>query len=150
MAKMRVLSVEELLARKELVANGQNPDSATEVLALRNKLATAEQALAEKDKKPTTAAEIRKTLDSLLEYYQVEPAEELLKIVMEKRDDGRFVMSTAERVEIWQGFMRYRNPQLKAVEMTGKVDHVLNITVMDYSTKVVVDQRTQIINREGE
>ena len=139
------MSVEEILARKRLKESGQNPDSATEVLSLRNKLKAAEEALAEKNKKPTTPAEARKSLEQLLEHYEVSPAEELIKIACEKREDGQHLLPVMDRVAIWQGMMRYTNAQLKAVEHSGKIDTSINVTVMDYSTKVVVDQRTLII-----
>jgi hypothetical protein len=140
------MSVEEILARKQLKDSGQNPDSATEVLALRNRVKTAEEALAARDKKPTTPGEARKSLELLLDHYEVSPAEELIKIAMEKRPNGEFLLPVMDRAAIWQGMMRYTTPQLKAVEHSGKIDTNINVTVMDYSTKVVIDQRTQVIN----
>lgn len=145
MPKNRVMSVEEILARKELREKGQNPDSATEVLALRNRVKDAEEALAKKNEKPSTPAEARRSLEQLLDFYEVSPAEELIKIAMEKKGDGSFFLSIMDRAAIWQGMMRYTTPQLKAVEHSGKIDTNINVTVMDYSTKVVIDKRTQII-----
>ena len=139
------MSVEEILARKELRAKGQNPDSATEVLALRNRVKEAEQALAEKTEKPSTPTEARHSLEKLLEYYEVSPAEELIKIAMEKREDGSFFLPIMDRAAIWQGMMRYTTPQLKAVEHSGKIDTNIHVTVMDYSTKVIINKTTQVL-----
>jgi len=151
MAKSRVMSVAEIQAREKLKEMGQNPDSAQEVLALRARVVELEQQLSvlqvRRSEVGPSNPQMRKSLDLLLEHYNVEPAEECIRAALEKTPDGSYVLSMADRVEIWQGLMRYRNPQLKAVEHSGKIDTQLNITVMDYSTKVVIDQRKVTINR---
>lgn len=152
MARQKVLSVAELLAREAMQQRGENPDSPVVVQDLRNRVAELEGKLAAAETRLSTnrasPSEVRRTLDSLLEHYAVEPAEELIKAAMERGSDGRFTLSPMDRVEIWQGLMRYRMPQLKAVEHSGKIDTQLNITVKNYHTNVVMDQRTVVIKKE--
>lgn len=149
MARKRpvVLSPEELIAIRERKAAGQAPVSPVQVLALTNQVARLEADLQAANLKLETRnslpAEIRKSLDRLLETYDVEPAEELIRLAVERKPGtepgtvGDFVLDRMSRERIWTTLLQYRMPKLKSVENTGTVKHELNIKV------VMLDEREE-------
>lgn len=83
-----------------------------------------------------TVQDRRQILDEILQKYGAEPAEELLKMAMATRTNqhGEEVpmLSTKERVDIWKELLSYRMPKLKAVQLEGKIDTNINITIVRY------------------
>jgi hypothetical protein len=83
-----------------------------------------------------SVADRRKIFDDLLEKHGVEPAEELLRMATATRvnQEGQEipVLDTATRIDIWKELLSYRMPKLKAVQLEGKVDTNINITIVRY------------------
>ena len=80
--------------------------------------------------------ELREALDLLFQKYGMSPAEELVKIVMERRalpDGGSvFAISAELRAKILGDLMQYCVPKLRSVEVQGTVEHSHNITIVRY------------------
>lgn len=142
MARKRphILSADELAAIRERKAAGQAPVSPIQEVQLRNRIEDLEVALEEANAKlqnrATLPAELRKSLDALLEAYDVEPAEELIKLALKRKPgiepgtEGEFVLSNTERKFIWETLLQYRMPKLKSVENSGTVKHEHTIKVV--------------------
>ena len=85
-----------------------------------------------------TNSDRRNILDAVLKKYEMEPAEELVKMLKDPADP-HFITDTDTRVRVLQDLMQYRMPRLKAVEVTEKHEMELNITILrigeDGSTK---------------
>lgn len=132
-----ILSAEELRLRRLKKEQGIPVVTESEVLTLRNKvvalenqLAKRQESLAERGPCPAT---LRAKLDTLLEHYNVEPAEQVIKILMEKDDSGQFVLGPKDRAELWMDLNQYRMAKLKAVELSGKVDQSITYNVIMFS-----------------
>ena len=140
MAKQRIiLSPEELAARRARKEAGLPPTNERDTLVLKTKVAELQeklerQELAAATKGPTTQS-LRKDLDKLFSHYDIEPAEELIKIATEKNENGSFKLTSIERAQIWENLMQYRMPKLRATEKSGKVEHNLTIKVVTFSVK---------------
>lgn len=144
------MTVAEIRARNAMKAEGKNPDSPAEVLALRTQVSQltnqVESLTSKKLDAKLSPVEMRKSLDSLLEFYQIEPAEELIKAATEKTVDGRFALPVGDRMEIWSTLLQYRMPKLKATEISGKVDQNITIKVLHFGTKQVIKEKVIDIN----
>lgn len=94
-----------------------------------------------------TVQERRQKLDDLLAKHGVEPAEELLKMAMQTRRDANGneipVLSARERKDIWTELMSYRMPKLKSVQLEGKLDTNINITIIRYGEDGKVQAETK-------
>lgn len=143
--KTIVMSVEELKARSAIKAAGGNPDNAVETIRLRARVAELEAEAAQfkniRAARGLTNMEVRRSLDLLLQHYDVEPAEEIIKLAIEKDEAGNFITSRDKRIEIWEGLMQYRNQKLKATEHSGHVDQNINVTVLDFSSRTVIQKQ---------
>lgn len=80
---------------------------------------------------------IRLALAEMFERYGIDPAEELIKIATETVNGPGgtpvLVCDKQERISIWRDLLQYRYPKLKAMEVAGKVDHNLNVTILRFS-----------------
>lgn len=84
---------------------------------------------------------LRDTLARMLKKYGVEPAEELVKMAVARDASGEFVLTTDQRIRVWEGLMAYQMPKLKAIEMSGTIDHELTVVVRRFDVDTVVDRR---------
>lgn len=88
------------------------------------------------DRGKRSPEELRAALNQLLDTYDMEPAEELIKMVMAQRraEDGEMVwaLDPALRSKILLELVQYRMPKLKSVEHSGTVDHKHEITIIRY------------------
>lgn len=124
-------SVEEIQAKLEgrpgVATHAQVNDQELEALEAQVKVL---EKITEK-KKRRTASELRAAMDILMEKYDFSPAEELIKLALEKREggdfDGMYELDASGqrslRVSILQELMGYVQPKLKSVEVTGEVKH---------------------------
>jgi hypothetical protein len=135
MAKNRTVvpSVEDIRARMQAQAAGQVPDS-IEVIALKKQVELLQgQVAVMSDAKKLNPAELRLGLDNILKKYGVEPAEEVVKLLM-PNENGEYQLTPKERTAYWLELMQYRMPKLRAMEHSGKVDQELTLVVMKFST----------------
>ena len=99
-------------------------------LAAQNeRLAAQNRAIAQRG--VITAADRRQIFDNLLEKYGVEPAEELLKMLADPADP-HYVNDIEMRAKLWQDLMQYRMPKLKSIEVSGQVEHKVNVVIVRY------------------
>ena len=70
--------------------------------------------------KQTLAAVGGSSLSEILERHDIEPIEELITMYHERDEEGKFVMSPAERRSLMKELLKYKHPQLKAVEHKGR------------------------------
>lgn len=103
------------------------PEKCDKLTHLENRV----QALCRRREKKSTA-EIQEALDLIMQKHDMEPAEELVKMVMEKQDDGQWVLTNDQRIKILTDLTQYRMPKLKSVEVAGNVNHKHEIIIVRY------------------
>lgn len=140
-AKHRVLTAAEIQQREEYLAAGRVWPPVEEHVALARHNEQLQERLAVlESRKKLSPADRHRTLDQICEKYGVEPAEELIKMVMERNDDGTWRLSNDQRIKILSELQQYRMPKLKSIEVQGTVDHTLTVVVKkfgDIEEKVV-------------
>jgi len=90
-----------------------------------------------------TTAEIQEGLDLIMQKYGMEPAEELVKMVMEKDSVGAWVLTNDQRIKILSDLVQYRMPKLKSVEVAGNVNHKHEIIIVRYGEDGVVRRESR-------
>ena len=100
-----------------------------------NVVKAAEDSIVALHRKMTDAenAQTRSVMDSLVERHGVEPADELMRMVMERNDQGRFVLSEALRVKILLELHSYRAPKMRATENHHVHDHNVLVVQKNFS-----------------
>jgi hypothetical protein len=134
---------EEIAYRLKLADAGKIlPPVQSEVDKLADQVAGLERQV----KKKRTAAELRQALDLLMEKYDFSPAEQLIQLVMEKKDpddpESEFRMEERLRVHILETLLEYTMPKLKSVEMSGTVEHNHSVVVVRYGEDGKVGRET--------
>jgi hypothetical protein len=138
--RTRIYSTEELIARREALAAGRPwPPIAAEHLETRAVVAELEAKLDHHAnlRRKLNPAELRKSLEAILEAHGVEPAEELIKMATERNEQGQLILPPGERLRIWSELLQYRMPKLKSTEMSGQIDHTITVVVRKFGSNVV-------------
>lgn len=78
------------------------------------------------------ASDLRAKLDGLIARYGMEPAEELIRMCAERLANGQYALTPQMRSKILMCLQEYRMPKLKAVEVSGAVEHQHNIVIVRY------------------
>jgi hypothetical protein len=143
MAQQRVPSPEEI---RLLILRRENGGQEIAV----DRLEALEKKVAQRGRK--SPAELRDALELLMQKFDMQPAEELVKMAMETREleDGSKVWALAPelRARILSDLMQYQMPKLKAVEVSGTVDHNHTIMIVRYGEDGAV--RREPINVKAE
>jgi len=81
------------------------------------------------EKKIHSPDELRLHLQDMQRKHGCDPLEEMVRIVMEKRPDGKYVLGSEARVRVLEMLNSYSLPKLRSMEITGKMDvsHTINI-----------------------
>lgn len=90
--------------------------------------------------------EIREHLANLFSKFDYDPAEELLIAATKKKDDGsgEYALPLDERIEIARDFMKYRYPQLRAVDLTADVKGEIKFYVQSFGPAVTQDEEEEV------
>lgn len=83
-----------------------------------------------------TTADLRIQFEKFLEKEGIEPAQELVRMVMAQDEQGRFALSPDQRIKILLELNQYRMPKLKATENTGTVQHDHRVVIVKYGEKL--------------
>lgn len=107
-----------------------------------------EKSLKELTKPPKVRSpqEMREGLQIIMDNYGMSPEEELVRMVMQKTCDDQFVLAPELRTRILEGLMQYRMPKLRAMEITGTVDHSHTITIVRYGDDGVPQREKTIVS----
>lgn len=124
----------KMAGRKETRATLSTENMALTVASreLENKVNELKNKVSDLKSKPTA---LRRGLDEIFQEYGVEPAEELVRLAVEKMESGIHVLDTDQRIQIWRDLLQYRMPKLRAVETKGTVDHKISITIKRFGDK---------------
>lgn len=138
---MTIYSPEQIARRmREIESTGlipQNPPVIVQQVIDERRMNDLEKKLAEVKRTITTRGrksptELRAALGDLFEAYDFSPAEELVRMVMEKREDGKFTMGDSLRVKVLSELQSYVMPKLSATKVEGRVDHQHTVMIVRY------------------
>jgi type I site-specific restriction-modification system R (restriction) subunit len=134
----KVLTVEQLIARKKMRESGVPDDVINKQLQLSSKVKSLEKALQTKGD-DADIEELKKEVDqnisAILAKHGVTPVDELIKIATEKDDKGQFTASRDQRIRIWQDMLQYTNSKLRSVEMHGMIKGDFRIQLVNYGAE---------------
>jgi hypothetical protein len=99
----------------------------------------------ENQSRKITPKQLKRTLDDVLDKYGVEPAEELVKLAVERISaTGAFILDVDQRIQIWRDLLQYRMPKLRAVETHGTLDHTITVEIKRFGDTDDVGQVIEI------
>lgn len=96
-------------------------------------------------KKRRSAKELQEAMHLLMEKYDFSPAEELVKLAIEMRDEP---VNLEIRVGILKELLAYTSPKLKSVEVHGEVEHKHEIIITRWGPDGSIVKETPKL-REG-
>lgn len=88
---------------------------------------------------------LKTLLDELFKRHGVEPAEELVRMATERDALGNFILTIDQRIKIWSDLLSYRMPRLKAMEVSGQLDHSLTVIVRKFGEGDMLIERARPI-----
>lgn len=97
-----------------------------------------------------TPAKLREGLDEILKRFGVEPVEEVIKILTDRDEAGRYHLTAKDRAHLWMELMQYRMPKLRSMEHSGTVDANLTLVVMKFSTNEVIERKAIPLDTDSE
>lgn len=140
-SRMRQIQAENMIvqAPPPIVVNRiENEEMKNQVNSLEERLKEVKSLITTRGRRSPT--ELRAALGDLFDAYDFSPAEELVRMVMEKNEDGRFVLEPGLRTKILSELQSYVMPKLSATKVEGHVDHSHTVLVVRYGDDGKVSQ----------
>lgn len=154
MPRNRVLSVAEIAVRQALVEGGADGStvttlsSAQEDLARRDAEISELRAKLEEQRTRASPLRMRAIIDDLCTKHGVEPAEELMKLALQKNAEGQFLLGPSDRIRIWSELIQYRMPKMKSLEVSGQVQTDVTVRVVSFREPSRVISETVVQDAE--
>ncbi len=146
--KANVPSVDEIMAKMRRESNQRNVAPIEQRQAREKSLESRVEALTEEVRRmprpgKMTAAELREAMEVVFQKYDMDPMDELVRIVMERNPDGAFILDADQRIRVLGELLSYRMPKLKAMEVGGAVavQHTINIVRYGEDGKRVIESK---------
>jgi hypothetical protein len=154
MARTPVLTVAQLREREEFLKKGLPWPPPAHLELLREKAGAAEdKARAAENEltkllntKPGQEAKVRNSLEEALRRYDLNPEDELVRLLVERNDSGQFIMGQNERVKLLMTLLEYRQPKLKAVESTETKNFNINVTIRRFGKQAKEKSLTHTVD----
>lgn len=151
--KHHIMTPEEIRQKWEFERAGRPWPPVQEHKELLNEVAKLREDNKElKHTRKHTPTELKKTLDLLFESYGIDPAKELVELAISTDGNGNFLCTIDQRIKIWAELLSYRAPKLKAIEMSGHVDHEMTVVVQKFEMgkdgkTMAISAQTPVVNK---